>query len=65
MAGETKVYYRNKHTGNLRRIVRTDTVKNHAKSIVVFVLDDGTRWEQGLFDKNHVLAKKTEVDPRP
>ena len=48
--------YRNKNTGELRQLVRVETIKSFPENITVYVLDDGTRWESGLFYRHWVAV---------
>jgi len=44
------VKYRNRHTGEIRKVVKEEDVNFDGRSTVhVFQLDDGSRWEASQF----------------
>ena len=55
-AKDLTMTYRNKNTGELRQLVRVETIKSFPENITVYVLDDGTRWERSLFYEHWVAA---------
>ncbi len=41
--------YKNKHTGEIWKLERIETVENNPKNIIVYVFENGERWSQDLF----------------
>ena len=52
--------YKNIHTNKVVDVVDTQTVKSNPEDILVFILENGDRWEANLFYKHHIMAKAEE-----
>lgn len=52
--------YKNKNTSEIVDIDKKEIAPNFPKSIVVYILSDGSRWEEELFLKNWIFVGETK-----
>lgn len=55
--------YQNVHTGEVVTLLDTEFVKSHPDGVVVYILEDGRRWNEDFFTKHWTpLVEDPEQD---
>ena len=57
-----KVMYKNKNTGDLVSVEKTEVLEKYLDPIIVYILSDGSRWNADMFFDEHEKVNESLGD---